>query len=259
MEEQINTDVSVSHEQSPVCLNCGSPLSGHYCSECGQSSRVRRINPHYILVELLGGVLQLDHGFLFTARELMLRPGKSLHAFLAGQRRSFSRPFGFLLLASAIYVLVTYWQGSTPVLGEVLKNVSVSSAEEGAATGAQTVFIWLSGHYTYASLLLLPLFSLCTRLVFFRSGLRYSEHLVINMFIKGQLALLITLIYPLLIVSPLAFALAWFCLAIYPFYALGQIFNRWQWVFRVLGVAACFILYWLVILVILGLVGRVSS
>ena len=249
MESEIGTIRSVSHSEKPVCLNCGAHLRGRFCSECGQSAGVQRVNARYLFVELLGGAFQLDHGFIFTARELLLRPGKSLHAFLAGQRRSFSRPFGFLLLASAFYVLVSYWLGTGTVLGEFLSGVD--GASESSSIG---ILKWLASHYTYASLLLLPLFALCMRLIFFKSGLCYSEHLVVSMFVKGELALLMSGIYPLLELSPVVFAVVWMFLGLYPFYALGQVFSYRHWLLRILGVTVCYILYWSVLFGLLFLI-----
>ncbi len=239
---------AVVHSDSGKCLNCGTPLTDNYCSHCGQSARVGKITPRYLLVEVLGGVLQLDHGFLFTARELLLRPGASLHSILAGRRRAYSRPFGFLLIGSALYVLAAHYIHSGTILANVLNGIS--STDEGVSKVYGTLK-WLGGHYTYASLLLLPLFSLCTRLVFRRSGLCYSEHLVINMFIKGQLALMIAIIYPLQEISPYLFFVIWSGLGLYSFFALGQVFDQWRWVPRLLAIALCYILYWTLIGVLL--------
>ncbi len=39
----------VNNNMSDICKNCSTPVSGKYCSNCGQSTATARINFHYIM------------------------------------------------------------------------------------------------------------------------------------------------------------------------------------------------------------------
>ena len=59
------------------CKNCNTEINKNYCPNCGQPTKLKRIDGHYILSEI-GSVLNFDKGILFTIRELLLRPGQSV-------------------------------------------------------------------------------------------------------------------------------------------------------------------------------------
>jgi hypothetical protein len=89
------------------CLNCGEPLSGPFCSRCGQ----RAIPAYPTLRELVGDAWQELSGYdgrvVRTFRHLMRRPGALTLEVLEGHRARYVSPVRVYLVASLIYFLVS--------------------------------------------------------------------------------------------------------------------------------------------------------
>jgi hypothetical protein len=57
------------------CQNCGYEGAGQFCQEYGQSFSTHRITLLYLLHEVFHLFTHVEKGFLYTLRELLLRPG----------------------------------------------------------------------------------------------------------------------------------------------------------------------------------------
>lgn len=90
------------------CLNCEHKVYGNYCSNCGQSIHTHRLNWHYVWHDLPHSFFHVDKGILFTAKELTLRPGKTINAFLAGKRTAYFRPLMYLIITGTIAGLIHF-------------------------------------------------------------------------------------------------------------------------------------------------------
>lgn len=89
------------------CLNCGEPLTGPFCSKCGQ----RAIPAYPTLRELVGDAWAELSGYdgrvVRTFRSLMRRPGALTLEVLEGHRARYVSPVRVYLVASVIYFLVS--------------------------------------------------------------------------------------------------------------------------------------------------------
>src|SRR5262245_45701822 len=96
-----------SERTGEECLNCGEPLSGPFCSKCGQ----RAIPAYPTLRELAGDAWQELSGYdgrvVRTFRSLMRRPGALTVEVLEGHRARYVSPVRVYLVASVIYFLVS--------------------------------------------------------------------------------------------------------------------------------------------------------
>ena len=90
----------------PDCLNCGAPLTGPYCSQCGQTAHIHR-TVGAIWHDLTHGVLHLDGKIWRTLPELALRPGALTRRYIRGERARFISPLA-LFLFSALMMYATY-------------------------------------------------------------------------------------------------------------------------------------------------------
>src|SRR5687767_329412 len=92
--------------RSAVCLNCGAPLSGVFCSRCGQ----RDIPPYPSVRELAVDVVTEFSGWdgrlALTLRELVRRPGMLTREFLEGRRARYISPLRLYLVSSLVYFLL---------------------------------------------------------------------------------------------------------------------------------------------------------
>lgn len=170
-----------------ICKNCSQSFKGNFCNYCGQNPNVNRINFRYILHEISDSIFQINHGLLFTAKELFIRPGQSIRQFLDGRRKQHAKPLAFVLMTSTLYVLASYIAGNDTFLGDMLSGMIEGLADDGADAAFTTpILSWLANHYAYSNLLFLPFFSLASYLAFVKSKFNYFEHLVLNCYIVGQ-------------------------------------------------------------------------
>ncbi len=74
-----------------LCKNCGAEINQNYCPNCGNPIQLKRINGRYIAEEV-GSVINFDKGILYTIRELLVRPGKTIRDFIHNDRNRIVKP-----------------------------------------------------------------------------------------------------------------------------------------------------------------------
>ncbi len=92
--------------KTPDCPNCGTPLHGQYCWQCGQRSRVRLITLWELLRDAVGDLFELDSRLWRSLKPLLFRPGLLTSDYLAGRRARYMPPFRMYLVLSIIFFLV---------------------------------------------------------------------------------------------------------------------------------------------------------
>jgi hypothetical protein len=91
------------------CASCDAPLSGPYCSRCGE----RTLEPdaltlrHFLVHTVLQELLNIEGALWRTLRLLFVRPGRLTLEYVAGRRRPYINPFRLLLIAIVVYLLMT--------------------------------------------------------------------------------------------------------------------------------------------------------
>ncbi len=163
-----------------TCKNCQKRTSGNYCSNCGQSVHVERIDAHYFLHDIPHSVFHIDKGFWYTFKSLFINPGKSLSEYLAGKRINHFRPFAYVLILSAIYVFLS------PQIEYFTELVAGKKLFR--EPSARPFF------EKYISLLIfiqIPILSVITWLSFKKANYNYWEHFLINTYLAAQTNLLL--------------------------------------------------------------------
>lgn len=89
-----------------ACTNCGAPLAGEYCAQCGQ----RRFRPEdrrlpRLLGQFLEALTDLDSRAWRSVRALLLQPGRLTQDWFAGRRARWLTPVALFLLANLVYFL----------------------------------------------------------------------------------------------------------------------------------------------------------
>jgi hypothetical protein len=111
-------------ERPPLshCENCGSFLTGHFCSQCGQPAIDYRRSFRHVMVDVLDSFLNWDSKFLASVAYLLTRPWKLTNEFLAGHRVRYINPLRLYLLVSVVFFFVVNYgerraeKGSNPVI-----------------------------------------------------------------------------------------------------------------------------------------------
>ena len=88
------------------CENCDTPLTGEYCSSCGQHAIDYRRSLWRVTVDALDSFLNWDTKFLQTLGVLLLRPWRLTNDFNAGRRVRYVHPLRLYLLASIAFFLL---------------------------------------------------------------------------------------------------------------------------------------------------------
>jgi len=91
--------------RSSGCLNCGTALTGPFCSECGQRDVAPYPSLRELVVDAFWELSGWDGRFATTVRALVARPGKLTHEFLEGRRARYISPLRLYLMCSLVYFL----------------------------------------------------------------------------------------------------------------------------------------------------------
>jgi hypothetical protein len=91
--------------RSPACLNCGAPLAGAFCAECGQRDVPPYPSVRELVVDAFWELSGWDGRFATTVRALIARPGKLTREFLEGRRARYISPLRLYLMCSLVYFL----------------------------------------------------------------------------------------------------------------------------------------------------------
>jgi hypothetical protein len=114
------------------CQNCGAPLSGPYCSKCGQHDVDYHRSLWPILEDSLEGMLHVDSKFFRTVRCLFSRPGFLTNEFIAGRRTAYAQPIRLYVFASFLYfasgIFFHHYQSQA---GAASTRVHTSQIQEG--------------------------------------------------------------------------------------------------------------------------------
>ena len=175
-----------SHDaEKESCLNCGRPLVGAYCAQCGQQDIDRR-QPFWKLVgDILHETFDFDSRVARTLAALLIKPGFLTLEYCTGRRAKYSPPLRLYLFVSILFFLsLTLQRGFLPNI-IVQETPAVSEAASTANTadnplGALEVYPELADAVRdYAPVLiflLLPVFALLLKM-FYRHRF-YFEHLI---------------------------------------------------------------------------------
>ncbi|TXB60547.1 DUF3667 domain-containing protein [Phaeodactylibacter luteus] len=195
----------------------GAGQTGPYCAQCGQPVEVPRIDRKYLVREI-STVFNLERGFLLTAREILLRPGRSIRAYLRYDRKRLMKPVVFVIVCSLIYTLAQQW------LRFEDGYVNYSLGERSTSTA---IFEWVSKNYGYANLFMAIFIALWLRLFFRKYAYNIFELLVALCFIMGTGMLVFTLFGAIQSMIPFKILDKGFFLGIlFICWAIGTIFDR---------------------------------
>lgn len=191
-------------------------------SESIENNVAPRITTRYIWNEILR-TLSWEKGFFFTAKELLLRPGTTIRAYLQGERKRYSNPLRFLVFVTAAVTLLTI---NLDLFGQLYDETGAWSAEETVLQTQQNVKNFIYQYFNIITFLSIPLLAALSYLFFRRKGYNYAEHLVLNTFLLTEGMLIYLLIVPGLYYYPaifnLVYQLAWLAYFVWGFLSFFQ-------------------------------------
>jgi hypothetical protein len=120
-----------THERN--CLNCGRPLTGPYCSACGQKAHVHR-SVRAFFQDFVQGLFNFEGKIWRTLPMLAWRPGEMTRRYIAGERARFISPVAlYLFTVFAMFAVLNFtgtFSGSGTNFREGLKtNIAENQAD----------------------------------------------------------------------------------------------------------------------------------
>jgi hypothetical protein len=121
------------HTHEAACLNCGTPLVGPHCHECGQRGHVHRTIGAFFH-DLLHGVLHFEGKLWRTLPLLAWRPGRLTREYIDGRRASYVSPIALFLFT--IFITFALWNalGGIGEVNGIQTNFDPANGEEVAAS-----------------------------------------------------------------------------------------------------------------------------
>lgn len=228
------------------CLNCGTPLGGRHCAQCGQAAATARLGGRDLVRPLLG-LFDADRGWLHTAAELTRRPGGMINDYLAGRRVPYSEPLKYTTVAVAL-AMFALWLAPLPRAPEPDAAASALLARANDL---------LQRYGNVLMLITVPLLAGGSRWLFRARGLNLAEHVVLSAYVFAQQNLLslpflaLTLWWPAWHGPGMA-AYYGLCLAYYA-WVLRAVAARTWWgaLLGAIGITVlAYVLFWVIFLLI---------
>lgn len=272
------------------CLNCDYEFreSENYCPNCSQENHDLKIPFKHFVEEILEGIFHFDSKVWLSIKTLFFYPGKITKDFLAGKRVSFVPPIRLYVFFSFVFFfclnLTLDKKNEDKNITELLKfeaqddslNIEIDSFKKAIETDTLSItkeqkegrdkikqIINLKGkdvniinqtiykYMSFALFLLLPIFALIMKLVYYRSHKFYYEHFIaaIHYHVMIFIILLISLaIYKLDL--PVFLNIGVFIAAfIYFIYSLKVVYEK-SWANSILKAILIFILYGFILLIV---------
>ncbi len=199
------------------CNNCNSEVDNNYCSTCGQASKLKRIDGHYLLHEI-GHLLHFEHGFLYTIKELFLRPGDTVSKYLAENRSKLVKPIMFIIVTSLIYSLINGFFNIEKGYVEFIE-------EHQSATGH--IFKWIQDHYGYANIIFGIFIAFWVKIFFKKYDYNLYEVVVLLCYLTGISMFIYTIFAIFMGLTKIDLMQVGGMLGIaYPVWGIGQFFDR---------------------------------
>jgi hypothetical protein len=208
----------------------------------GLPETLKRIDAHYVSHEIQH-LFHLESGFLYTVKELLLRPGKAVREFLFRDRSKLVKPIVFVVFIAVIFTVTMKALGVNYTLLNIDRITLIKNYQGTFRT--KEIGDWLQGHLGYWTLIMSVFIALFTQLVFRKRDFTTFEILVLMCYATGEGLLLLGTVmasfellfvvlpkqlgYPINMPNFLVLLVAMLGLSgylLYPIWAIGQFFGE---------------------------------
>lgn len=117
------------------CRNCGTPLSGRFCAECGQRHHKAVATLRESFDDFAGSHFGFDTKFIHSIVPLLFRPGFLTKEYCLGHQERYVKPFRLYLFSSIVFFFLAafMWPQSDPVginLDRPAKNATMTQEQK---------------------------------------------------------------------------------------------------------------------------------
>lgn len=175
-------------DSTEYCKNCGVPLQGEYCAQCGQRNIDFRKDWRGLTGEFFSSMFNLDGRVPRGIFELLFRPGYNAELFLKGKRASQIPPLRLYLFSTLVYFIWFTAGEGTSIIEGIENEIGPETIEsEFSQTIAQkfenpdTIIAEFNTWLPRVFLLSVPVLALVTRFLFRKREFVLLEHLIVAM------------------------------------------------------------------------------
>ncbi|MDQ7961045.1 DUF3667 domain-containing protein [Flavobacterium lindanitolerans] len=179
------------------CLNCSRPITENFCSNCGQK-KYKRIDRKYLIDEVQYLAVHTNKGFFYSLKNIARNPGKTAKKFIDGDRVNHYKPILLAFVLSGISAFLSFKVIKSDVIMEKYMQ-QIYGEQKLPMLGMHDAMSILSSYSSIIMLLLIPLASIVTALVFKKWGENYYEHVIMNTYTLVYYTILsIVVFFPIL-------------------------------------------------------------
>ncbi len=164
------------------CKNCGASLRSdfRFCPACGAKVVRSRLSMKNVWQDISFQVFNLDNTFLKTFRHLFTEPHLVIDSYISGIRKKYMNPISYFAIAVTL----------SGILFFILRNLYHVNLMENSFSDQKTANMdFIFDYQGLLSYLTMPIYALLTWLLFLdKRKLNYTEHLVTNAYLTGQLS-----------------------------------------------------------------------
>ena len=199
------------------CKNCNVAIDLNFCPKCGQPSTLHRIDGHYIIHEI-EHVLHFERGALYTVKQLVTNPGKSIRDYISENRTLLVKPIIFIIITSLIYSIFNHF---------FLIEQEYLNYQEVEKTTTGSIFKWVQDHYGYANVMMAVFIALWIKIFFKKYTYNFFEILVLLCYTMG-IGMLIFAVFAVIqgITHFDLMAVGGLFAIVYCTWAIGQFFDK---------------------------------
>jgi len=172
------------------CSNCKSPLTGEYCSTCGQRNYDFEQPIWGLVAAVIKENFEVDGRTARTIRTLFRHPGKLTAEYLAGRRVTYSPPLRLYLVFSIVFFLLIAWFASSGILREPGADPVFDAAVQAR---------FLSDDLPTLMFALLPVFALLMKIVYWNR--LYFDHLIFSLHLHCIAYVALAIMLPLEVIA----------------------------------------------------------
>ena len=184
-------------------------------------SQLKRIDRHYIVHEI-EHVLHVERGILFTIRELLLRPGKTVQQFINEDRNRLVKPVIFVLITA---ILCTFMSNVFPYESEQYAQAKLDKSTY------NTLLLWFENYLAYENILIGGFITLWITILFRKHQYNFFEVLVLMCFVQGIVLIIVSVFQLIQGITQTGMLGTMSIIAVsYSTWAIGQFFGRNNWV-----------------------------
>lgn len=162
------------------CAFCDTQILQNYCPNCGQPSKLKRIDRHYVVHEI-EHLFHIDRGIFYTIRELATKPGESVRSYISKDRNRLVKPVLFIIVTSLFYTICN------DIFHFEAGYINFTDDKNSTYTA---IFTWFQSHYGYTNLFMGVFIALWAKLFFRKSEFNFFEILILLCFVIGMNMLL---------------------------------------------------------------------